>query len=511
MTNHELSPIQAHLDGLLSEYGEVTWIRPEEYFGDVKFEEIPWIPTYACRTNSGHVWAIEILRGTWDVEPLVQSMVATRELDNDLQLMIVAPEESDPGDLVEPCAHNQINLIAYLDGAYEFIKLTRVLLPESFTNAPCRIPPALVNQLAELTLLPSFSGAITKFAENHSDYLQKGLLNDQTEKNLLKDTVADIINSDNRLVTTFELLDLLWAFERLRSGGRDHFFHTFHNFFLGLVVIDGARDLLELHSRECFPHGEEISPEYTWLLTALYHDAGNAVSRRHEFLFGIEETIGDQESAELAQIWDTPEFRRHREQLVSIFNHLQQEEISESWVPEVFGSANSDPFDNALKAGFLVPRGHSVASSLQLLTRFRKIAATLDQKHKNYLARHVYMAALSMIFHDWRVRGEIRKLGVPSIRSSRFPYACLLMFIDSIQDDRREQTIPDAPMDILEGLEIDGKTIRARIDLKTLGENVDREEVINYLGDKQIECRSIQEFIEPDGFEFEYPDEFVGA
>lgn len=129
----------------------------------------------------------------------------------------------------------------------------------------------------------------------------------------------------------------------------------------------------------------------------------------------------------------------------------------------------------------------------------------------SFLARHVYVAALSMIFHDWRVRREIVETGLVAVRSSRLPYATMLMFIDSIQDDRREKGSPARTMDILERLDVAGGRVRAIINLENIGAGVDRREVAEYLSGKRVECQSVSNFIEADGLAFEFPQEFVAG
>ena len=43
-----------------------------------------------------------------------------------------------------------------------------------------------------------------------------------------------------------------------------------------------------------------------------------------------------------------------------------------------------------------------------------------------------------MMFHDPRCRAILTSHGIPPIPFERLPYASLLMFVDSLQDDRRD-------------------------------------------------------------------------
>lgn len=84
--------------------------------------------------------------------------------------------------------------------------------------------------------------------------------------------------------------------------------------------------------------------------------------------------------------------------------------------------------------------------------------------------------------------------GITKIRTSRFPFASLLMFIDSIQEDRRGKA---QDPDILTGLFVNGHTVRAAMDLDLLTPEKRRE--------KQREVRDVKDFLTEDLLQFEYP------
>ena len=51
------------------------------------------------------------------------------------------------------------------------------------------------------------------------------------------------------------------------------------------------------------------------------------------------------------------------------------------------------------------------------------------------------IAALCMMFHDPRCRAALQSSGIPPIAYESLPYACVLMYVDSLQDDRRDISV----------------------------------------------------------------------
>jgi hypothetical protein len=118
--------------------------------------------------------------------------------------------------------------------------------------------------------------------------------------------------------------------------------------------------------------------------------------------------------------------------------------------------------------------------------------------HRQFLIRHVFLAGLSIPFHDWPVRKFARELGISNLRTSRFPFASLLMFLDSIQEDRRGDA--QAP-DILSGLSVQDNRIEAQIRLELLS----GEKLI----EKKREVHDVKHFLQEDLLYFDYPPELL--
>jgi len=72
------------------------------------------------------------------------------------------------------------------------------------------------------------------------------------------------------------------------------------------------------------------------------------------------------------------------------------------------------------------------------------------------------------------------------------------MFIDSIQEDRRGRV---QEPDVLSSISVVGNVVSAEMELGNLSEDKKRE--------KQREARDVQDFLDQDGLQFQYPTELL--
>src|SRR5207244_4130406 len=115
-------------------------------------------------------------------------------------------------------------------------------------------------------------------------------------------------------------------------------------------------------------------------------------------------------------------------------------------------------------------------------------------------------ACCSIPFHDWSFRSDLRE----SCGSCRFatvamPFAALLAFIDSIQDDQRDLEGVEKAVLVLEELLIqDPATVFAKINPDALGDAG--------LLDKIIEARDVLAALDqaPTDLYFKYPEWMAG-
>lgn len=289
------------------------------------------------------------------------------------------------------------------------------------------------------------------------------------ECRLLSDLAESIAETDPRLFFPLERLHALRAFERAGANApaRDHFFHTFNNFFLGLLVLDG---LLGDRSHTALPdaligQGRNRSKlslwESLWFLTAMFHDPGYIPENfwsLFSFAYGLEHDprndrpVPTEVVQGIKNAWNT-EFLRARARLVSTYATVAHSDAATR--------ANSSyQFEAAAEKAYFngTTTGHSLISGLTLLHLCDSDAAAAHAHYnKDTAITACGIAALSMLFHDQHCRDTLARNKVQPISFENLPYASTLMFVDALQDDRRDRTISRFPRrGILETLSTDG-------------------------------------------------------
>ena len=165
--------------------------------------------------------------------------------------------------------------------------------------------------------------------------------------------------------------------------------------------------------------------------------------------------------------WDT-NFAEARKYLVKLF-----ERVSGTWDLDAASDVASR-FDPALQRAYFNGHkcGHSLVSGLYLINQCLRDKA---QKHKNYdqsaASKACVIAALGMMFHDPYCRQTLQTNGVSPIPFELLPYASTLIFVDAVQDDRRDISTSSFPVKgVFEELAIDGtqKRVVATVDIRSI-------------------------------------------
>jgi hypothetical protein len=332
-----------------------------------------------------------------------------------------------------------------------------------------RIPTAC-SPKKEIGHVPSWIRAGLLEANNLSDHLRKAVfkLNKEYEKaakqnyisyedecQLLMGFAHALRKGDTRLFCPVDLLAVLKEFEHAggNPGARDHFFHTFNNLFLGLLILNtlaSARKHNVIPDRFIAPPRGQPQPalklwESLWALTCLFHDPGYmgenfwqtfAVALGADAKVEEDAATPDPVITRINNAWDS-EFLEARNDLIELFKH-----VAGLW--QLSGSGVGNPahlFDPALRRAYFNGRkcGHSLVSGLNLIKRCRKtVAVPASNYDKEKASKACVIAALSMMFHDSHSRHTLVENGVPPISFEDLPYAATLMFADALQDDRRD-------------------------------------------------------------------------
>jgi hypothetical protein len=471
----------------------------EAYFLDERFDAIPWLPAYTWRVG-GRIWGVELCRGDRLPESTIRAMADMAAIDNAVQTAFFVPDGEPFEHLIPACRDRGIALVAKTSDEYE----TLLFGGGAAQVAPfvIRIPDWVVESLPRLeNLNQGFRNALNAFSRRYRRLLDSGNATDANQEGLLRGTFVSLLSSDGRFSAEYIPLEMLRLFEHNRppNRGRDHYFHTFNNFLLGCLVIDRTYDLLLQFREDCFPGIRDWSIEYTWLLTVLFHDVGYPIQKHEEtseMIFGVPVQSKEEAIAERKKAWESPVYRLSRTQLISLYDHLTQAAIQDPWVADPFPVPDHS-LDKAFEQSFL-EQGHGVASCMRMLAYFFRTPPR-QARQRQFLASHIFAAGLSIPFHDYPVRKLLRENGITRIRTSRFPFAGLLMFIDSIQEDRRGAT--QAP-DLLTGITVNNHSIVAELNLTLL--------TPDKLGEKKREVVDVKGFLEEDSLTFEYPADLLG-
>lgn len=485
------------------------------------FEGITWEPQLLFKVD-GRTWGVDLLASGDLRSRRIDSMTAAQKRCGDFQSAVFVGSSVEAEQVVAQCDRHGIAVVYPLGDRYVLHRAgsARNQVDTLATPAPCRIPACLVERVQHLpNVRPSFATPIAAFADEHTEARKQGYLTDEREAQLLGNTLDKLVTANQDYFGThgYEPVEMLRKLEQWsRHGGfRDHYFHTFQDFLLGMVVLNGAYEHFRDSMVEVMPAtGNTISTEYVWFLTALFHDVGYAVQRRSDWddvIYGPSVwygtasglTIPEEIIADNNNRWNSSTYRQVRMQLVSLYNHLCQNEIREDWTAEPFEiqALLEHPLDRTATDDFLYG-GHASASALRLgLEVGQAIVGQLDHDARRFTLRHGLLAALSIPFHDGRFRRRLREHGIGTLRTRRFPFAALLAFIDSIQDDRREDSSPQAP-DVLQYLQLDGSVVRPVVNVGALQE--DR------LAVKRLDAADLNQFLDPTGgLRYEYPDSYL--
>ncbi|MFX1487302.1 MAG: hypothetical protein ACFFBS_09460 [Promethearchaeota archaeon] len=287
------------------------------------------------------------------------------------------------------------------------------------------------------------------------------------------------------------------------AGSRDHYFHSFQNFFFGLWVIGEARDYFEkwLKVSKLF---WSVSLEFVWFLVCMWHDVGYGLHSRRaieENVFGIE--LEESPTDRLSTYLTSLPIMEAKRTITSLMEHLLDTKPQTGWMEprrESKYTNTEQKLERAIDAD--LRSGHGAASALRLYTDMMNfINKCAVQEKRNILIQSTLIAAASIPFHDWHFRRCVRKeYGVCKIPVITMPFAALLAYVDSIQEDRRKFDSIRKERAFLRHLTIEEERI--------ISAEVDGAALAN--GDviwKIVEATDVLSFLERStaSFEVEYP------
>lgn len=468
-----------------------------------------WQPTASCRFGEQYL-LIHLL----ETPQLPNIVVEAKKLllsDSKARVVVIATEVEEhledevrvlrpewaAATVAQQCLSTGIGL-AFLEGADPII----VFPPGYELPAKCanemetgHIPKWLYQAVAALPRLsPYLSGALKKFAKKYEASTRANSVDYDTEVNQLTALAEEIKAGDPRLFVPTGQLHVLREYERQGANrrARDHFFHTFNNLLLGYYILGQLKgpdepisqvdDFIAPETAKDRQQMKMAEWESLWFLTCLFHDpayiAENYHSGTFRFSFGAvdEATIPSIEISEpqreaIVGLWET-QFRDARDLLVRLYSR-----VLKKWKASIAATVGKDEFDSALRQAYFDGRqvSHSLVSGIKLIQDCLQDKVVQRRRSPDTALTACTIAALSMMFHDQKCRGNLRKAGVAPFGFTKLPYAAVLMFVDCLQDDRRDIKEPRFPRHgVLSELRVDSqrKTVTATVCLPEVEKGV---------------------------------------
>jgi hypothetical protein len=460
---------------------------------------------------SGKEYAVFVSKGEHFSDVINDGVRQARR--HKLEPLIVATDYLDIKGIRPHYVGLRPHLIANIAGMPTFINAPKFRRRQVKAQlSPTRIPLSLLDGLKRPQSLPDYvRRALTTARAKYRKLIALGQSNnDDAEETILLAYAKQVLDG---MGLRSDKISQTHMIRMLEGGGhgarRDHFFHSFQNYFLGLKVVDQHSGLFSAFSTDCGLHWA-IDPHGVWFLTVMWHDVGYALQNVAKTLdMAVGFSVADESAINLKR--EFLEQPKTQEGLKRIC-HLQARLLNPGSAPTAWmlpdistniGKRGNDIVETVRQN---VIKSHGAISAIRLYRAYKDdLDEMIEPNHRDLLLQSVLLAAASMPFHDFWYREQMRSAcGGCMINTKNLPFAALLAFIDSIQDDRREleQMIESAVT--LKGLAVNNGIVSAIVDQDAVSSG-------SFL-DKVLEARDLACSLDNEtGFlGFEYPPWMVG-
>lgn len=335
---------------------------------------------------------------------------------------------------------------------------------------------------------------------------------DQQEHTILHEYGEKVLGKMGFSADILSAADMLHRIEMVGWGGsRDHFFHSFQNYFFGLYAVLE----LEQHFNRYRDEAQlqwQVDPFHLWFLIALWHDVGYGIENFGavtDDIFG-QDTDDQSASRTVEEFLHRPIIENALTDIGCLMWHLLQPGGARTaWLPPRTHHQLSRDEKNLREALIhnVMDGSHGSASALRLYGECMPRIRRRDPNQRLLLEQAVLLACCSMPFHDWHFRKCVREqCGSCHIPVATLPFAALLAFVDSIQEDRRDLAGLQRELHFLKRLLIEAPaTVTAKVDRSAIADS-------SVLW-KLIEARDVRASLQhgPDGLAFAYPAWMAGG
>jgi hypothetical protein len=341
------------------------------------------------------------------------------------------------------------------------------------SDSPHRILPYVLDYLSNpISIKDPFANVIKRFVTNYKKHLPTG----DEEHEMIRRFISALLKCDTRFELPPDQLTFMASIERslpndTKDKLRDHYFHTCNTLLLGYIVIDKSYDRFSTISST---YGTDIIPEFIWAITALYHDIGYPACLldkvfNHAYLEDEDEGQSNGLLKDKRQkLWDK-KFQSFAHVINDLYDHITTTN-GEVWLYDGFAyPKEATVFLGALKQCFVEKGAHGAHGTLLIINQINKVIRSIRNKRdRQFLYRHMAIAAISVLFHDGIVRNILREMNIQSIQVAKFPFSGLLTYVDILQEDRREFISTIEVPDVLSRIEYSEGVVEARLNPASL-------------------------------------------
>lgn len=467
----------------------------------------------AFRLDGDITWALFAIRGGHISSVDVDALQVTQQ--QGVQAAFVATDYSGVKAVAPLFVEHEIHVICEVAGSGGIVApVAEEIRGTNAQDPPCtRVPRSLLEAAAAAENLPDHLGDATAWLiQKYETEVEKyangrdGAEADALLEFAKQELLALGLEPDKLAGTAF-----IRSLEMSGMGPlRDHFFHSFQNYFLGVPIIAQLRAHFDDYKDQAKLHWD-VDPFEVWFLTAMWHDVGYANQKLGDVLSATYGEQPDEETLALVRgkaFLDDANTNDGIRILASLIGRLLSRRVPPTEWTEPHEQTTLTPRAKGIRAAIFdnIAESHGAFGGVRLYRDYVQSINSMEEDKRAIARQTVLLAGASIPFHDWYFRRSVRAhCGECVIPTTNLLLGCLLTYIDSIQDDRRDLSGGIEPRVILRSLSVrDGSRIEADIDMTAL-ESAD-------ILQKIIEARDVAVSIGPgeDGLEFIYPGWMVG-
>jgi hypothetical protein len=419
-------------------------------------------------------WAVYTVAGNRLGETIIESVKKAR--GKGLVPLLVVRDNTELAAVAERYGDIECHVACPIGGCGSLIP--PLSIPHKRTRkekCSSRIPQDLLGELAGSALFPGPIRSILRHLLKAYEQMPRTGTHDTAEHSALAGFMKGMLHQIGVPTEGKNTIDMIRHLEIAGWGGsRDHFFHSFQNFFFGLYAV--AR--LSPHFtgyRAAARLDWDLDSYHVWFLTALWHDVGYGISHLediHEEVLGsgLADTTAESSRAEFL---NDSLVQEGLLKICALMARLLRPDVARTgyMAPDQWPKRSRTV--GAIRKAFeesVMDHGHGAPSALRLYSDFMPAARRLAPPRQDILTQVVQLACASLPLHDVNFRDHLREsLGRFVLDTTVMPFAALLAFVDSIQDDRRDLNDLKEEVRFLERILVqDPATVMAEVNGRSL-------------------------------------------